>query len=197
MKKMVWIVVLGMALSGCGDDGEGGGGPLGSDFRGVYELTEWVVNDSSCEEPTTSMLENNSKFMLVQGCSITLFGVQTYLHAAECSDADACEEQRCMKDELLLGGFSFEGGSDSAGWTGRSTSAFSSGSEGECMGIVTTFTLSGGEDDEQLQLTLEERSVSGFPRDADDFCDLEIAEKLAEDAPCSRIERRTMKRVSD
>ena len=182
--KTLCVLSLFLALA-CGDDQ--------SKLVGVYVLDTWTENPDSCASEGASILADQGQTHLVVK-QFDFFGLDI-LSASSCESLAECEEQ-LSSDALDLGGFNFEKGSDSKGWTGATVIAGGDPNGGDCSGQVRDFLMTATEA-EAVEIQTEVRSVSGFPRDSDGFCDTDSAQEAAEDVPCEALEVLTASPVED
>jgi hypothetical protein len=164
------------ALAACG-----GGGDDRTELLGVWEVTAWTENEVACDAPGDSVLEfmNDTHLAVLEG---RFFGIQ-FIQAVPCAGPADCQSILDEEDTLFLSGYFFDSGSDSAGWTGRSTTAGQDSWDGDCFGTVSDHTMrptAGG-----LEIDTIRTEVSGFGTDEDGFCDTDEAEALAAGAPCT------------
>jgi len=166
------LPLLAVFLFAC-DDG-------GTAASGIYQIASWTENVDGCDAEGASIAADNSDdFLYVKNSEF--FG-QEFVSVATCLDLDTCRTD-AADDTINLGGFAFEKGSDSDGWT--SSGYFISGSD-TCSGEVFEDRLLIADDG----VTIERRAkaVDGIPTDSDGFCDGDAAETMAKSLPCSRLE---------
>lgn len=172
MSRRLIMPLLALFLFAC-DDG-------GTAAEGIYQITSWTENSDSCDSEGASIAADSSDAFLYVANS-EFFG-QEFVSVATCPDFEAC---RTELDEgtINLGGFAFEKGSDSDGWS--SSGHFISGSD-TCGGEVFEDRLLVADDG----VTVERRAkaVDGIPLDSDGFCDGDAAEAMAKSLPCTRLE---------
>ncbi len=173
-------ILFGALLWGCGDDSV-------TALEGAYSIETWTHNSTGCDVEGTSVLETeDDKFAFVRHQEF--FG-QDLVSAGTCPTQAECEEEAFVGDDELrisLSGFSFEQGSDSAGWEGE-VSATSWSGDSDCSGTVRSNRMTW--DGMTLTIRREERSVT-FPQsgDPDDECPTETAVQMARSAPCESLE---------
>lgn len=173
MPRSLIIPILALFLFAC-DDG-------GTAAEGIYQITSWTENVGSCDAEGASIAADNSdEFLYVVNSEF--FG-QEFVSAATCLDLENCRTE-IADDTINLGGFAFENGDDSKGWS--SSGYFLSGSSGNCGGEVYEDRLLIVDD----TVTVERRAkaVDGIPDDSDGFCDSDAAERMAKSLPCTRLE---------
>lgn len=166
------------SLVGCGGDSDG---PF-TNLQGIYEVTGWNENDSSCEADGPSVLADKiEKFVLVkEGMFFTKF-----LTAVTCSSLEVCRED-AVDDTIDLTGFLFESGSDSDGWVGRSASASGLGDD-TCTGIYSQYTMTSPEPN-VVQIVAVTHQVTGVSEDSDGFCDTDEVMSRGPSEPCASRE---------
>lgn len=176
-KRVFGLFVLAICVAtaaGCGDDKL-------SELDGMYELDSWTDNPDSCDaEGPAALEEGNTSHFFVRNDEF--FG-QEFLAAVTCSDLQECRDMAAETDTLFLGGFLFDEGSDSSGWTGKS--GFLGGEN--CDGEVQVATLTG---EPGTAVTIERRSyvVTDVALDSEGECDFDDAYAQAESQPCATLE---------
>jgi hypothetical protein len=172
MQRSILVPFLALFLFACGDSGTAA--------EGIYQIASWTENVDSCDSEGASIAEDNSNtFLYVENAEF--FG-QEFINVATCPDLETCRSE-AEDDTINLGGFAFESGSDSDGWT--SSGYFLSGQD-TCGGEVFEDRLLVTDDG----VTIERRAkiVEGIPLDSDGFCDGDAAEAMAKSLPCARLE---------
>tara|TARA_R110002096_G_scaffold239101_1_gene430751 strand:+ start:121293 stop:121838 length:546 start_codon:yes stop_codon:yes gene_type:complete len=171
MPRSILLSIFAVFLFAC--DGGGTGA------AGIYEIASWTENPDSCDSEGASVAENNSDtFLYVENAEF--FG-QEFVNVGMCPDLEACRSE-ASDDTINLGGFAFEDGSDSKGWS--STGYFIGGDT--CSGETYADTLL--ITDEGVTIERRATDVDGVPKDSDGFCDGDAAVEMAKSLPCSRLE---------
>jgi hypothetical protein len=172
-----------LALAACG-------GGLSTDLEGVYMTATWTENATACDvEGPSKLAGQTDKALFVEVAEF--LGVE-FVNAVQCTDIADCQS-KAAEDTIFLGGFAFEGGSDSAGWTGATV--FASGDQTTCTGSVVDYVMTdagGG-----LRIESRERDSKPFAVASDGFCDTDDARVAAEGQPCVRFEVITATFASD
>jgi hypothetical protein len=109
----------------------------------------------------------------------------SFVNVNSFDDDGMCKTEANDDDTIHLGGFTFEEGSDSSGWTNHSAFAFES--QGQCRGGVTDtkLTFSG------TSLRIEQRHVEAVPfapSTGEDECPDDKVETAAAGQPCDEFE---------
>ena len=178
---MVGLSALAVALplTGCGGDTDG---PL-SNLYGIYEVTTWNENEAACDSDGTSVLDEKiEKFLVVKEQEF----IVRFVAAEGCETLEACREVVAEDAINLFGGYIFERGSDSDGWTGSSASASSSGGE-TCTGIFNQYILTSPESG-VVELVKQTHEVTEVGRDSEDFCDTDEVTSRGPSEPCQSRE---------
>ncbi len=172
------VFLLGTAACGSGSLTE---------LEGIYTVTTWTDNLASCEVEGPSVASIQNPFFFIK--SENIFGSK-FVNVAGCETQAECEAKATDADTIHLGGFAFESGSDSAGWTSRSTFAFES--NGMCEGSATDqkMTSTAG------AIRIESRStdIAPYAGDCDDDAKIEEA---AAGQPCVSLEVMTASFTAD
>lgn len=168
---------IGM-LVGCGGSSDG----VFTELHGIYEVSSWNENDSTCDADGPSVLADKiEKFMLVkEGMFFTKF-----LTAVTCASLENCREE-AVDDTIDLSGFIFESGSDSDGWVGRSATASGLGDD-TCAGIYSQYTMTSPEPN-VVQIVAVKHQVTGVGEDSDGFCDTDEVLSRGPSEPCTNRE---------
>ncbi len=154
-----------------------GSGSL-TDLEGVYSITTWTDNQSGCDAEGPSVAMGREPFFYIK--SENFLGSK-FVNVVNCADVADCQAKATDKDTLHLGGFAFEEGSDSSGWTAHS--AFGFGSNNMCMGDVSDVIMTSGDG----TVRIESRSTMSAPYTGN--CDDDAAaEAAAAGQPCSSLE---------
>ena len=159
---------------------------------GIYKITTYEKNDNSCEEKGKSHIDKlNEKYLY--SIRSSFFGI-TLLNIYSCSSPDQCEtDKRNKKEQLSSKEINFSPINNELSFN------FQLFSENSALGIITTSSkLStdplkcSGElieveitrSDENIQITETKQKVEYNKLNADGFCDLDEAKKLAKLEPC-------------
>jgi len=168
------------AQVGCASDPPSGAAQAASGLAGIYKIDSHTQNAAGCDKEGGAG-PNIGTHLVIK--SQSLLG-KTVLTAAPCADIAACQTKQ--KDSTVdLSGWPFESGSDSAGWTGVSTSASGSGSS--CSGTYVATKLSvpaAG------KIAIDERTAeitSGILLDKDGSCSLDDVKTKGKTAPCTKL----------
>lgn len=181
LRRMPFAVLLLLAVAGCGDD-EAEDKGLKSGLEGIYAIQTWTINSMGCDAEGQSVLETEPRKKLA--VQVQTFGNE-YLLTVPCSDAADCAEVLGSGPfAVLFGGAAFIEGSDSAGWTGTSTSWIFS--DGRCVGQVLEHQLT-GKAKETVRLETRGSSVD-IPADSEAACDGEKVEAAAASQPCAGLQ---------
>jgi hypothetical protein len=163
------------ALAGCG------GGSL-TDLEGVYTVSAWTTNPAGCAAEGPSVAEQRDPLFYLKGESF--LGVE-FVNIKGCQTEADCKMLAGEADTIHIGEFSFDEGSDSAGWTSRSAFGFENG--GECTGSVTESIMTSPADG-QIRIEVRTTDAAPFAPDGQGECADEAVEAAAAGQPCSELE---------
>jgi len=178
----MWMAAL--ALAGCGGDGGI------TDLEGIYTIASWTVNSQGCDAEGPSVAATRQPFAYIKG--ETFLGAE-FVNVVTCDSVAVCEDKARDGDTIHLGGFTFDRGSDSAGWTERSAFGFMRdiACEGQLFDGTLTSPAAG-------QIRIEERTSqpATYPPDMGECTD-EGAEAAAANQPCAELEVVTLTKTGD
>jgi hypothetical protein len=126
-------------LSACGDDA----GDPGPSIDGIYKVDSHTLNETSCDAPGPAATQPYA-FLLVGQQTISFGGAGgAFMQADNCADLAACRERKSQNTSgnINLGGFIFDKGNNTAGWTGSVTSFSQGGATSNCEGSVKELSL--------------------------------------------------------
>lgn len=158
-----------LGLAACGSDSLTG-------LQGVYTVTTWTQNSQGCEAEGSSVKDFHEPFLYVK--SEKFIGTK-FVNVVSCQDVAECHMMADDSDTLHLGGFSFEKGSDSGGWTTHS--AFGFGEPDMCDGFVSDTTMTSAADTIRVEQRTVDVTYGGQ-------CTDEAAEAAAAGQPCGELE---------
>jgi len=188
------LVAITGGLAACSKDEKNNN--LDTQLNGIYEITSFTENDTSCDAEGVSVLEQKTeRFLLVY--KSTFFGID-FINASSCLDQAECEQQLLdVSNENFFSfsfGYSFYEGNDSAGFIGETVSAFSSGFETtECEGSVASQSLKKlGESGIEIR---SENTQSNVFLKREGVCDTDDAKAAAAGNSCSKLEVINAQRV--
>lgn len=180
--RSIWVVAL--ALAGCSGDGSI------TEHEGFYTVTTWTVNPQGCDVDGPSVAATRDGFAYVRGES---FLGSEFVNVMTCETAAECEDKARDPDTIHLGGFTFEDGSDGAGWTHHSSFGFMRDVACEAMAFDTTLrSPSAG------QLRIEHRtSAPATYAPTGGECTEDGAETASANQPCAELEAVTLTKTGD
>jgi hypothetical protein len=165
---VIAITVLG--ATACGSDSLTG-------LEGVYTVSTWTDNPAGCTAEGPSVATDHDGFFYVKSES---FIGSKFVNVPSCASVAECQAKASDDGTINLGGFAFEDGSDSAGWTTHNAFAF--GSSGSCMGDITDALMTSTNDG----IRIESRTTMSAPFTGE--CTDEAAEAAAAGQPCTSLE---------
>jgi hypothetical protein len=178
MRKPLAVVIPVLLAAACGGDDDGGGDTA---LAGIYELVSWTHNPDGCDQEGPASFEQDQyTHVLVKHYSF--FG-EDWVSALTCADLDECHTKAADDDTVYIEHFTFDGGGDDEGWTGRS---FFLAVGDTCEGPVSAFSMT-GEPGESIRIEEEIKTVSGVPLDDMGDCDEEAAYQQAAGLPCEEL----------
>jgi len=167
--------VIAMGMLGCSDSG------LSTDLEGTYTIATWTENTTGCAAEGASILAQQSDTALYIEPD-SFFG-QDFINAVRCTDVADCMTKQA-DTTIFLGGWTFDAGSDSEGWTGGSVFAGVNGTM--CEGEYTEHRLTGTAG--AIKIESRTQMTAPFPQDKDGFCDTDAAKAAAAGMPCIKLE---------
>jgi hypothetical protein len=173
---LVAPLLVSLVLAACGDDG---GSITG--LAGIYTIDTWTHNTAGCDaegEPETGHEAN----LYIE--SEDFLG-HAFVNANTCTDVADCQSQ-IDSDTLDLGRWILDGGSDSAGWTGKVSYAGGDGATGCSGGVITVVLTSPAAG--KVRFETRSQSAAPFAVDSNGECTTEAAEAAAVDQPCESLE---------
>lgn len=159
------------------------GGGSNTDLEGIYTVDAWNRNSTACDEAgAMDVKAQHEGFFYIKSESIL---GEDFVNVEGCVDLGECDSKANDSDTIHIGNFTFEDGSDSKGWTSKSAFAFNV--QGQCMGGVTTRTMTST----ATTVRIEERHVEALPfapSTGDDECPDAKVEQNAAGQPCDQLE---------
>jgi len=185
MKSNWFALVVCAGLVGCG------GSDTGSAMVGIYSVDTWTENDTGCASEGADVLGQQTETMFYVKVE-SFFGV-TFLNVKFCADLADCQTTAGDNSTIYVGTYALDQGNDTDGWTGRSFigSQMNNMCSGRFNEAVMTSPVEGS-----VRIEDTGTEVSGFPPDADGFCDLDSATQAAQGVPCTGLEVLTATRVA-
>jgi hypothetical protein len=175
------IIIGSVVLAGCGDDF--------TKLSGIYTINTWTQNDTACDAEGPSVASTREPMFYIR--KEDFLGLE-FLNVSLCDDLAMCEADAADENTINLGGWSFEEGNDTAGWTDQSAFAFDS--NGTCTGSVRDTIMTSV--DRMVRIESRERDVAPFPPVGGD-CPDEDAVAAAEGQPCTSLEVTTATFMQD
>jgi hypothetical protein len=166
--------LLVIALAACG------GSDSLTSLEGVYTIQTHTQNPTSCAAEGTSTLPGSDPVLYIK--SENFLGSK-FVNVVTCNDVTECQTKARDDMTLNIGGFAFDKGSDSAGWT--SHNAFGFLVQGMCQGDVndSTLTNAGG------SIRIEARQIEAVPFAPTGMdCSDAATEAAAAGQPCTQLE---------
>jgi len=186
----LWVLVSSVAisLSGCGDDSEE---PF--ELDGVYTVTEWTENTTTCDTEGPSVLDaqTETSFIVKRQHESFLGQSFTVIIAGPCLDPQSCANDAGAGaiGGLFTGLTPFDPGErEGEAWT--TSTSVASRVDMECTGSMTTLYLRSPEAGvvQKESRTTESITFPATPdEDGDPSCDLDTLEELAATASCARF----------
>ena len=164
------------AACGGGDD-DGGGTAL----AGIYQLASWTHNPDGCDAEGPAAFEQD-QYTHVLVKHFSFFG-EDWVSALTCADIEECRTKAADDDTVYIEHFTFDGGGDAEGWTGKS---FFLSVGDTCEGPVFEYVMT-GETGQSIEINEETKTVSGVPLDDMGDCDENAAYDQAADLPCEEL----------
>lgn len=136
--KLPLFAALALSLAACG-----GGSGVDTSAEGIYTVSAWNGTENGCEGAGTPLDPPSSTARLYIE-SVSVFGT-SFLNVVPCDDEAECQEgAESSTVNLSFIGWTFDKGSDSAGWTGSGGDSVS-GDDTTCLGNsnAATMTING------------------------------------------------------
>jgi hypothetical protein len=160
-----------------------GGGDMTA-LGGIYTIDSWTENQDNCDSDGEPSVFQSDTALYIKSESI--FGTD-FVSVVTCADIAECEAQ-LADDDIDLGAFFFEQGSDEEGWTESSAFAFEN-LDGMCEATGNTDVMTSPAEG---MIRIETRTVNSAPYPAtgpsDDRCPEEGADAAVEGLPCEQLE---------
>jgi hypothetical protein len=177
MRLATGMSIALVLFSACGGDDGGSGTAL----AGIYELVSWTHNPDGCDQEGPASFEQDQySHVLVKHFS---FLGEDWVSALTCADLEECRTKAADDDTVYIEHFTFDGGGDDEGWTGKS---FFLSVGDTCEGPVFEFVMT-GEGGQSIEIDEETKRVTGVPLDDMGDCDEEAAYDQAAGLPCEEL----------
>ncbi len=176
MRKTLAIAIPFLLAAACGGDDDGD-----TALAGIYQLDSWTHNPDGCDQEGPAAFEQDEySHLLVKHYSF--FG-EDWVSALTCADIDECRTKAADDETIYIEHFTFDGGGDGGGWTGRS---FFPSISDTCEGPVFEFTMT-GEPEQSIEIEEETKTVTGVPLDDMGDCQEDAAYEQAAGLPCEQL----------
>ncbi|HEU0030276.1 MAG TPA: hypothetical protein VFQ53_06585 [Kofleriaceae bacterium] len=175
MRRLAFLMLTVAACGGNDNDSL-------TSFDGVYTVSTWTDNLTSCAAEGSSVLDQREPNFYIK--TENFLGVR-FVNVVTCADVGDCQAKANEVDTIHLGGFGFDTGSDETGW--RDTSAFGFASNGMCEGTVTETVMTSPASG-QIRIEARSTDAAPFPVNAAGECPDDAVISAAAGQPCTSFE---------